>query len=81
MLWCCPAEMDSTPVAMVTGVLRERLVPSPSWPLKLYPHPRSVPSVFRIKVCPFPAETAETPSIILTGVDLSSFVPSPSWPW
>src|SRR3989344_2532758 len=68
-----------------TGTFLLVIVPSPSWPLTLFPQLRTVPSDLRARVWVPPAATAVTPEPLprpetSTGADLLVVVPSPIWP-
>jgi type IV secretory pathway protease TraF len=79
------ATASVTPLAC-TGVARVVTVPSPSWPLELYPQSQTVPLLHSATVLLCPASTAftvpdEHGTVTFTGSDLLALVAlSPSWP-
>src|SRR5262249_31600268 len=81
-----PAAIAVTPVRpeTATGVVREVVVPSPSWPNTLSPQQRTVPAASSAHECAAPTVTAVAPLVspgTSTGrCGVESVVPMPSWP-
>src|SRR5215217_7787359 len=69
--------------ATLTGARRVVIVPSPSWPLPLYPHAHTPPEPSSAREWDAPAAMAVTPDNPLTATADSrsvAVVPSPIWP-
>jgi len=68
------------PPLTATGSEWPVLVPSPNWPLALYPQQYAKPVVVSPHVYDHPAERLENfnPPVTATGLDWLTFVPSPN---
>ena len=87
-LWMWPAATPIIPLprpVTATGVSCSSIVPSPSWPVALYPQHSTPPALVKAHECASPVATAiafvipETSTGVVHAVG-SQALPSPSWP-